>query len=263
MQAVLRPDFSTVTEQPGQGATRLQLEMLGTRYAWAAGRAANKDVLEIACGTGLGLGWLARMARTVEAGDLNDENCRVAAETYEGREKIRVQPMDALDLPFRDRSVDLVLLFEAIYYLPDAAEFFREARRVLRPDGSLLIAMVNREWSGFNASPFHVRYFSAAELKEALEHEGFAVTLKAGFPERRGLLDGVIRLLRRAAVWAHLIPDTMAGKEFLKRCFYGRLQGIPRELEPGKYETGSMIPIYPETNLGGYRTLYAEARKLR
>lgn len=262
MQAILRPDYSTVTEQPGQGATRLQMTMLATRYAWAAGRAANKDVAEIACGAGLGLGWLALMARSVEAGDLNEANCRIARETYDGRKKIRVRSMDALDLPFAGGSLDLVLLFEAIYYLPDAAEFFREARRVLRPGGSLLLSTVNREWPGFHPSPFHTRYLSAGELKEVLSENGFSVQLHAGFPERRGLGDAIVRQLRRAAVALRLIPDTMAGKEFLKRLFYGSLTPIPRELRPG-CPTGPMFPVRPPMDLGRYRTLYAEARKIR
>jgi SAM-dependent methyltransferase len=262
MQAVLRPDYSTITEQPDQGATRLQLAMLSTRYAWAAGHAANKDVAEIACGAGLGLGWLARMARSVEGGDLNDANCRIAQETYAGRHTIRVRRMDALDLPFPSASLDLVLLFEAIYYLPDAENFFEEARRVLRPSGTLLISTVNKEWTGFNPSPFHTRYFSAADLKESLTRNGFSASLMVGFPERRGLLDSLIRQVRRAAVAAHLIPQTMAGKALLKRVFYGSLQQIPREL--GSTEnTAPMNPISPHMNLGIYRTLYATARRIR
>lgn len=261
MQPALRPDYSTVTEQPDQGATRLQLAMLATRYAWAADRAAGRNVAEIACGAGLGLGWLARSALSVDAGDLNDHNCRVAQETYAGRDNVRISRIDALDLPFPDASLDLVLLFEAIYYLPDAQQFLSEARRVLRPGGTLLIATVNREWTGFNPSPFCTRYYSASELKEALARAGFAVNLHAGFEERRTVLDSLVAAIRRAAVGAGLIPQTMAGKEFLKRLFYGSLAKIPRELEPSPAQP--LSPVEPEWNLTRYRTLYAEARKIQ
>lgn len=261
MQPALRPDYSTVTEQPDQGATRLQLAMLATRYAWAAGQAASKNVAEVACGAGLGLGWLARFAISVDAGDLNDHNCRVAQETYAGRDNIRISRIDALDLPFPDASLDLVLLFEAIYYLPDAQRFLSEARRVLRPGGTLLIATVNREWTGFNPSPFSTRYYSASELKEALARAGFALNLHAGFEEHRSLLGFVVAAVRRVAISAHLIPQTMAGKEFLKRLFYGSLAQIPHELEPAPAQR--LSPVEPEWNLTRYRTLYAEARKIR
>jgi SAM-dependent methyltransferase len=262
MQAILTPDFSTVTEQPEQGATRLQLAMLSTRYAWAAGHAAGKDVAEIACGAGLGLGWIARMARSVEAGDLDPVNCRIAQATYAGREKIRISRIDAYDLPFPRASLDLVLLFEAIYYLPDAEAFLREALRVLRPGGTLLISTVNREWSGFNPSPFHTRYFSARELQDLLTRAGFSASISAGFAERRGPLDFLIGAVRRVAVAAHLIPNTMSGKAFLKRLFYGLLTQIPRELQPGRHSTEPIHPAAPGTLLGSYRTLYAEARKV-
>ena len=260
MQAVLRPDYSTITEQPEQGATQLQLAMLSTRYAWAASHAAKKDVAEIACGAGLGLGCLARVAKSVEAGDLNAANCRIAEATYADRDNIRVRQMDALDLPFADRSLDVVLLFEAIYYLPDADAFLSEASRVLRPGGRLLISTVNREWSGFNASPFHTRYLSAAELTYSLSRAGFAVNLGVGFPEKAGALDSVVGQIRRAAVAAHLIPQTMTGKAFLKRLFYGSLEQLPRELPPGRMETLSQLG--PDLDLSIYRTLYAEARKI-
>ena len=262
MQAVLRPDFSTVTEQPQQGATRLQLAMLSTRYGWAAGHSASKDVAEIACGAGLGLGWLARQARSVEAGDLDDTNCRMALQTYAGRKKIRIRRMDALDLPFADASLDLVLLFEAIYYLRDAGAFLEEVRRVLRPGGQLLLSTVNPEWTGFNPSPFHTLYFSVSMLKDALTRAGFAANLQAGFPEPPSVRAGLVGKIRRAAVAARLIPHTMAGKAFLKRLFYGSLEQIPRELEPGGH-SAPLHPIRPGMNLTRYRTLYAEARKVR
>ncbi len=262
MQAALRPDFSTVTEQPQQGATRLQLAMLLTRYAWAAGHVSGKDVAEIACGPGLGLGWIARAARSVEAGDLDDTNCRVALQTYAGREKIRIRRMDALNLPFPDLSLDVLMLFEAIYYLADAGTFFAEARRVLRPGGTLLISTVNPQWTGFNRSPFHTLYYSASELQDALTRTGFAANLQAGFPERHGIRDWLVRKIRRVAVAAGMIPHTMAGKVFLKHLFYGSLEQIPRELEPG-HATEPLHPIRPGMNLSLYRTLYVEARRVR
>jgi len=261
MQPALRPDFSTVTEQPAQAASRLQLAMLSARYGWAASQAANKDVAEIGCGAGLGLGWIARVARSVEAGDLNEENCRTARETYAGRANIRIRPMDALRLPFGGQSLDLVLLFEAIYYLPDAEGFFREAWRVLRPGGTLLISTVNREWSGFNPSPFHTRYFSSSELADALARHGFAARIGAGFAEDEGFAGRLVGGVRRAAVAARLIPRTMAGKAFLKRLFYGPLAKIPRELEPVPLTPRAPFPAGPGMDLTGYRTLYAEARK--
>ena len=81
--------------------------------------------------------------------------------------------MDAQSLPLETASFDVVMLFEAIYYLPNPELFLREARRVLRPDGLLLICSANCERADFNASPFSHRYFSARDLGSLLSREGF------------------------------------------------------------------------------------------
>ena len=61
--------YTTVTELPGSGATSEQLAMLYARYALAAGFSRGKDVVEVACGPGIGLGYLARWARRVVGGE--------------------------------------------------------------------------------------------------------------------------------------------------------------------------------------------------
>ena len=255
-RAVMAADFASVTEQPWQGATRMQMSMLRTRYGWAAEHAGGKDLLEVACGAGLGLGWLAKGARYVEAGDIDEENCRIARETYRGAANIRVERMDASDLPFEEGSFDVALLFEALYYLPDVPRFLAEAGRVLRPEGRLLIATVNSEWSGFHPSPLHTRYWTAAELLEALAQAGFTTQISAAFPDRGDLRN------RLKAVASHCgwMPRTMRGKAVLKRIFYGRLERIPSRVEAaGAWER--IIPAEDAGDLARYRSLYFEAWK--
>jgi SAM-dependent methyltransferase len=260
-KVVKTPDFSSVTELPRQGATRMQMSMLRTRYGWAAQYTADKDVLEVACGAGLGLGWLAERARRVAAGDVDEENCRIAGETHQGQANIRVQWMSALELPFEAGSFDVALLFEAQYYLADLPRFLTEAQRVLRPGGALLISTVNCEWSGFHPSFLHTRYWNAVELLQALEDAEFETHLCAGFPERdRG--GGVRKRLKAVASHLGCIPRSMRAKAILKRIFYGRLDCIPERLDSvGSAEP--MIPVDGGTDLTRYRTLYFEARNCR
>jgi len=256
-----QPQFSTVTEQPGQQASRLQLDMMAARYAWAHTYAAECDVLEVACGTGVGLAMLAESARTVHAGDLDEANLSAARRTHSEDRRIALRMLDAMQLPYPEQSFDLVLLFEAIYYLPSAPKFFEEARRVLRPGGHLLLATVNCEWSGFNPSPYHTHYLPASELSRSLLESGFAVALQAGFPEQPSVLASTIGAVRRAAVALDLIPHTMGGKALLKHVFYGRLRPVPTRLLPGQGSLETLVPLTILTDLTRYRVLYASARK--
>ncbi len=56
-------DYTTVTEVPGNQVTQEQLERMFHRYCFASNFAEGKDVLEVACGAGLGLGYWPKRRR--------------------------------------------------------------------------------------------------------------------------------------------------------------------------------------------------------
>lgn len=56
-------DYSTVTEIPGNKISKEQLTRLYHRYHFASLFCKGKDVLEVACGGGMGLGYLAKFAK--------------------------------------------------------------------------------------------------------------------------------------------------------------------------------------------------------
>jgi len=253
-------DFCTVTETPLTRATDEQLQIMYTRYNLAAKHASGKDVLEVACGAGMGLGLLARAAKRTVGGDIDERNCAIAKRTYSGRSDIEVKQLDAQELPFPDTSFDVVILYEALYYIPSTDLFFRETRRVLRPGGTLLISTVNCRWEEFNPSPFSVKYLDAAELAESLDRHGFHVEMCAGFPESAGgFMRAVVGLVRKVAVRLHLIPKTMKSKEWLKRVFYGKLRPIPAELLPATATPAPLDKLTPPYAADQYRFIYAIA----
>src|SRR5207248_3273083 len=57
---------------------------------------------------------------------------------------------DALDLPFDDASFDLLVCQFGVMFLPDRVQGFREAARVLRPDGRYVFAT----WDAVEANDF-------------------------------------------------------------------------------------------------------------
>ena len=252
--------YTTVTEIPGQGATEEQLAMLRTRYGIAGELVRNHDVLEVACGSGFGLKYLASRAKRVVGGDFDARMVTLAARHRS--EWIDVVRMDAHQLPFGTGRFDVVLLLEALYYLSDTACFLSEARRVLRRDGVLFVCFPNRDWKGFNPSPFSRRYYSLEELEPLLTEAGFAMEAHTGFSAHdSGSHPRFLRRLRRIAVALRLIPRTMRGKAVLKRLLFGRLHPIPETL-PNSW-TASLSDLLPATagvTPRDHKVLYVIAR---
>jgi SAM-dependent methyltransferase len=250
-------DFSTVTELPGNKASAEQLTMIHTRYRFAYDYCRDKDVLEAACGPGRGLGYLAGVARSVIGGDFTVELVEKAKEHYGDR--IKIVRMDAQDMPFADASFDVVMLFEALYYLPRVSAFLSEARRVLRRGGTLLLCMPNPEWADFNRSPFSHKYYSAREVKALLEDAGFEAQVKASFPVEDSTAGGrTVSAIRRAAVALGLVPKTMKGKALLKRIFYGNLTELGPEIDVSR-PLSEIVPV-SSGRVTGYKVLYAVGR---
>jgi len=223
--------FLHVTEVAGEPISGEQLERLEHRYAWAAEHCVDRDVLEVACGTGPGLGVLLSRARSVQAGDVSPPILEIARRHYGSR--VALSRIDAHALPCADASKDVILLFEALYYLADPNAFFRECRRVLRPDGRVLIATANKDLSDFSPSPHSHRYFGAGELAHALESNGFSPTMFGHLSVRDVTLrQKVLRPIKRIVVGLGLMPRTMRGKRLLKRLVFGKPVVMPREIAP-------------------------------
>jgi len=99
-------------------------------------------LLEVSCGRGGGLTALLSQAPEIEATGLDVAHSAVAfcRDRYGETERLHFVQGSALDLPFPDASFDVVLNVEASNDYGDRPRFFREAARVLKPDGILLYA---------------------------------------------------------------------------------------------------------------------------
>lgn len=253
-------DFSTVTEAPGTMVSGEAMDMVLTRYAFAASRSAGRRVLEVACGPGPGLGYLAQRSARLVAGDYTANLLGQAAAHYGKR--VPLVRLDATHLPFSDAAFDMVILFEAVYFLPDVPAFVRACHRILSPGGLILLATVNPEWNDFNPSPNATKYWSAAELASLLDTSGFRTEVFAGFAATDPSLRGrVMSTLKRIAVRCGLMPKTMKGKEFLKRFAFGKLSPFPAELTPetGAYQEPKRVVDFGETS--DFKVLYSVAEK--
>jgi SAM-dependent methyltransferase len=236
----MNKDFVTVTEIAGDEVTQEQIKRLCNRYYWAGGYCFNKDVLEVACGTGAGLGYLAKLAKSLEAGDYSKPILEYVRRHYGKRVNLRL--FDAQAMPYKDRSKDVIILFEAIYYLPDATAFVRECARVLRPDGIVLIATANKDLYDFNPSPYSQEFYGVVELNQLFSAFNFQTAFFGDSPlDNVSLYQKALRPAKKLAVLLGLIPKTMAGKKFLKRIIFGKLVTMPQEL-PAKFVVKNNFP---------------------
>ena len=140
------------------------------RYAIVLDVVNEKDVLDLACGEGYGSFLMSRTARSVTGVDISDEAVRHASENYKKSNlKFNRGSASALDLP--DASFDVVVSFETIEHLAEQEEMITEIRRVLRPEGFLVISSPNRpvysEESGEH-NEFHVKELDFDEFDELL-----------------------------------------------------------------------------------------------
>jgi ubiquinone/menaquinone biosynthesis C-methylase UbiE len=255
--------YSLITESPGIGATKEQMERLYQRYHFALSYASGKDVLEVACGTGIGLSYLALKARRVVGCDIDEKNLGLAKtynRSYDGM--IWIDLMDAHDLSYQDESFDLVLLYEAIYYLKEPEQFIKEARRVLRENGTLIICSVNKDWQDFHPSPYTWKYYSIPELHDLMRKYYRKVSVYGGFHvESFKIRDSVISLIKHLALRYHLIPGSLKARSYLKRIFIGKLMPLPSHIYEGMASYQVPIPIRNDHINKDFKIIYYIAKK--
>lgn len=80
---------------------------------------------------------------------------------------------DAQRLPFRDGSVDTILATELIEHLPQPQQFLKEARRLLRAGGVLIVSAPFME--PVHEEPRDFRRFTEYGLRGIVEENGFVV----------------------------------------------------------------------------------------
>lgn len=235
-------DYHLVTELSGDDVTREQVARLRDRYHWASTYCDGKDVLEVACGSGSGLGCLAARARSVHAGDCVEALLVTVRSHY--RDDIWLVRFDAQAMPYGGQTFDVIVLFEAIYYIPSIEAFIGECKRVLRPGGKVLIATANKNLFDFNASPFSVAYYGVVELFELFGAKGFEAEFFGNMAvEHASWRQRILRPLKWLAVRLDLMPKTNQGKKWLKSLVFGSLVKMPAEIKVGDYTGAPPLPL--------------------
>jgi SAM-dependent methyltransferase len=233
--------YEIVTELPGTEITREQLQRQINRYHFAARYCHGKDVLELACGPGIGLGLLSACSNSLVAGDIDENILKIARCNND----VECRLIDAQQLPFDDNSFDVIILFEAIYYLRNPEEFVKDCKRVIRDGGYVVASNPNKDLPDFNPSTFSYKYFNPVDFKELFESDGFSIECYGDTPiDDASAVHLALRFLKQTAVSFKLMPKTMRGKKFLKRVVFGKLIEMPMDISrvPQKPQSLALIP---------------------
>jgi 2-polyprenyl-3-methyl-5-hydroxy-6-metoxy-1,4-benzoquinol methylase len=134
------------------------------RYLFAGRYVQGKDVLDVACGSGVGTDYLRTAgARSVRGLDIDPQAVAFAAARYRDCE---FALCDATELCLPDKSVDIVVSFETIEHLHDQPKFIAECKRVLRPGGTFICSTPNARLNHLRGvNEFHVREMPLAEFQ--------------------------------------------------------------------------------------------------
>ena len=186
-------------------------ERFGLRRAFLLDNVTSQaTVLDLGCGAGQFSAALLQAGAEPVAVDVAREALRRAGERVPGLDLRHWQAGEPL--PLADGSVDAVWAGEVIEHVADVAPWLSEARRVLRPRGTLLlttphhgrgtllrVALSRRAFAEhFEPRSDHVRFYSPATLRALLVDFDFDVTelcLGGGLPGLRSTI--LARAVRR------------------------------------------------------------------
>jgi SAM-dependent methyltransferase len=180
------PDFYPASHYGSGGpryrplVERIAIWFRRRRAAWIARLLPPGTALEVGCGHGYLLAGLRDRAWTVEGVELHD-----ASAAY-GRSilglPIRIGEFAALRFP--TAAFDVVIFWHSFEHMRDPAGCLREAARVLKPDGVVIVAVPNAKswqarWAGPSwfhwEIPRHLYHFDVATLSALVERAGFTI----------------------------------------------------------------------------------------
>ena len=143
-------------------------------YRWFALDCDDREVLDFGCGTGYGSSELAQTAKRVVGVDISSEAIAHSKKAYDGPNIsfFQIAPVETEDLPFEADSFDVVVSNQVIEHFSDPRHYLLEARRVLRPGGTLFVVTPDRDTRLFPLQKpwnrFHYHEYRPDDLGRAI-----------------------------------------------------------------------------------------------
>ena len=150
----------------------------------------DKTILEIGCGSGTFSHWLSKNRNSTIGTDIVASGIKRTIANNAGLKEniISYSVADAQNLSFKDDSFDVVVMAEVLEHIPVPAHALTEVRRILKPNGRMLITIPNltsirsvMKWTigrrnprGFSIQPVdHI--FTIISIRRLIEKCGFRI----------------------------------------------------------------------------------------
>lgn len=126
------------------GASPASQHLTRQRVHWICSKVRGKDVLDVGCSGGLVAILLGREGLNVTGVDnfieaVEEATKELAAEEPIVQERVKFSWAQGAELPFPDAAFDTVILGEVIEHIVLPERVLTEARRVMRPGGTLIL----------------------------------------------------------------------------------------------------------------------------
>lgn len=116
-------------------------------------------ILDVGCGGGLLAEPLARLGAEVTGIDASRENIEIAAQ-HASRERIEIDYRHTtVEEISKKKKFDVVMAMEIVEHVADVKSFFESCSELVRPDGMMFVATLNRTFKSFTLAILGAEYF--------------------------------------------------------------------------------------------------------